>query len=45
MMRSLALGLLPLTALLGALVAVNLWSADPARRRRAKDLLRLLLRR
>jgi hypothetical protein len=32
-------------AVIAALAAVHLWSDDPDRRRRALDLLRLLLRR
>jgi len=44
-MRSLIVGLLPITGVVIVLVAVHLWSADIGRRRRAMDLLRLLLRR
>ncbi|GAA1879743.1 hypothetical protein [Asanoa iriomotensis] len=44
-MRSLIIGLVPLSIVVTALAAVHLWSGDAGRRRRAMDLLRLLLRR
>ncbi|MFC7548987.1 hypothetical protein [Plantactinospora sp. GCM10030261] len=44
-MRSLIIGFLPLSLTVIGLVTVHLWSADAGRRRRAMNLLRLLLRR